>query len=470
VPRGMAMHQKSSEVNQLELPLENWGEAPSSNWSGEAGRAAPGKERSGATDLPEGLMERAVERANAVQALKRVRRNKGSPGIDGMTVQELEPYLREHWATIREQLVAGTYQPSVVKRQLIKKSGGGMRMLGIPTVLDRFIQQLLLGVLQPIFDPTFSEHSHGFRPGRRAHDAVCQAQRYIQAGRRWVVDVDLEKFFDRVNHEVLMGKLQNRIGDQRMLRIIRRYLGTGIMVEGVVMERHEGTPQGGPLSPLLANVLLDEVDQALERRGHTFVRYADDCNVYVQSKRAGERVLASLRSMYATLRLRINEEKSAVARAWTRKFLGYSFWVAAGKQVKRRVAPKALEEMKHRVRQITSRNGGRSLEQVAKELGSYLRGWKTYFKLADTPGVFSGLDGWIHRRLRMLQLKQWRRSAATLRALLARGLPDWLARKGAGHGGRWWWAAGLAAMHTALPGSYFEQLGVPRLGVVASTH
>jgi RNA-directed DNA polymerase len=463
VSRGKAMHQMSL----WELPLEGRGEAPRAERSGEAGRAAQGKERSGSHDL---LMERVVARENAEAALKRVRRNKGSPGIDGMTVEELEPYLREHWSVIREQLLAGSYRPSAVRRKQIPKSGGGVRELGIPTVLDRFVQQLFLQVLTPIFDPTFSEHSHGFRPGRRAHDAVRKAKRYIQEGRRWVVDVDLEKFFDRVNHDVLMGMLENRIGDRRMLRIIRRFLEAGIMADGVAVERHEGTPQGGPLSPLLANVLLDEVDKELERRGHCFVRYADDCNVYVRSKRAGERVLAALQSKYAKLRLRVNEEKSTVARVWDRKFLGYSFWVAEGKVVKLRVAPKALEEMKQRVRRITSRTGGRSMEQVTAELGAYLRGWKEYFKLSDTPRVFFDLDGWIHRRLRMLQLKQWKRGRTAFRELTALGLPEWLVRKGAGYGRRWWWAASLGAMHTALPGSYFERLGVPRLATQTSTH
>jgi RNA-directed DNA polymerase len=457
------MHQ----LSLWELPLEGRGEAPRAERSGEAGRAACGKERSGSHDL---LMERVVARGNAEEALKRVRRNKGSPGIDGMTVEELEPYLREHWQAIREHLLAGSYRPSAVRRKQIPKSGGGVRELGIPTVLDRFVQQLFLQVLTPIFDPTFSEHSHGFRPGRRAHDAVRKAQQYIQDGRRWVVDVDLEKFFDRVNHDVLMGKLENRIGDRRMLRIIRRYLEAGIMADGAVVERHEGTPQGGPLSPLLANVLLDEVDKELEKRGHAFVRYADDCNVYVRSKRAGGRVLAALRRKYAKLRLRVNEEKSTVARVWERKFLGYSFWVAKGKVVKLRVAPKALEEMKQRVRRITNRNGGRSMDQVTKELGMYLRGWKEYFKLADTPALFAGLDGWIHRRLRMLQLKQWKRGRTAFRELSALGLPEWLVRKGAGHGRRWWWAAALGAMNTALPGKYFERLGVPRLASQTSTH
>jgi RNA-directed DNA polymerase len=457
------MHQ----LSLWELPLEGRGEAPRAERSGEAGRAVQGKELSGSHDL---LMERVVARGNAEAALKRVRRNKGSPGIDGMTVEELEPYLRERWQTIREQLLAGSYQPSAVRRKQIPKSGGGVRELGIPTVLDRFVQQLFLQVLTPIFDPTFSEHSHGFRPGRRAHDAVRQAQRYIQEGRRWVVDVDLEKFFDRVNHDVLMGKLENRIGDRRMLRIIRRFLEAGIMADGVVVERHEGTPQGGPLSPLLANVLLDEVDKELERRGHCFVRYADDCNVYVRSKRAGERVLTALRSKYSKLRLRVNEEKSTVARVWDRKFLGYSFWVAKGKVVKLRVAPKALEELKQRVRRITRRNGGRSMDQVTKELGMYLRGWKEYFKLSDTPGIFLDLDKWIHRRLRAVQLKQWKRGRTVYRELSARGVPEWLAPRAARFARNWWRVAAHGAMHTALPGSYFERLGVPRLAAQTSTH
>lgn len=463
--RGKAVHQMSEQLDLLEcseLLPRGWGASPSAPQSGEAGRATNEDERSGAIHSP--LMERVVARENAIAALKRVRRNKGSPGIDGMTVDDLTPYLREHWPAIREQLVAGSYQPDAVRRKDIRKRGGGMRQLGIPTVRDRFVQQLLLQVLQPMFDPTFSEHSHGFRPGRRAHDAVREAQRYVQDGRHWVVDVDLEKFFDRVSHDVLMGKLHNRIDDPRMLVIIRRYLAAGMMADGVVMERHEGTPQGGPLSPLLANVLLDEVDKELERRGHQFVRYADDCNVYVGSQRAGEDVLAVLRQQYATLRLRINEDKSAVALAWDRKFLGYSFWPARDETIQCRVAAKALEELKHQVRVKTARSGGRSLEQVAKDLGAYLRGWKQYFKLAETPRLFRDLDGWIHRRLRALQLKQWRRGRTTFRELRARGLPDWMARKGGGHGRRWWWAAALAAIHTALPGAYFAGLGVPRLG------
>ncbi|HEX2094296.1 MAG TPA: group II intron reverse transcriptase/maturase [Longimicrobiaceae bacterium] len=447
---------------QMELALEDRGEAPNVRWSGEARSAVQGDERSGSGGLREGI-EQVVERGNLKAALARVRKNKGSPGIDGMGVDELLPFLRENWERMRAELLAGSYQPSAVRRQEIPKSGGGVRQLGIPTVLDRFIQQAILQVLQPLFDPTFSAHSYRFRPGRRAHDAVCQAQRYVQAGRRWVVDVDLEKFFDRVNHDVLMGRLEKRIGDTRLLRVIRRYLEAGVLAEGRVVERHEGTPQGGPLSPLLANVLLDEVDRALERSGHAFVRYADDCNMYVRSKRAGERVMEHLRGLYAKLRLRVNEDKSAVVRAWDRKFLGYSFWVAAGRQVKRRVAPKALEDFKQRIRQLTSRTGGRSLGKVVEELRAYVLGWKAYFHLADTPGVFRDLDQWIARRLRRVQLKQWKRAATAYREMRTRGVPEWLALKAARFARNWWRLAAHGALHTASPGRLFEQMGLSRL-------
>jgi len=447
---------------QFELPLGAPGEARGRERSGEACPAGPGSEHSGGA-VPEELMGAVVARSNLVRALRRVRQNQGSPGIDGMTVDELPTYLRAHWPGIREALLAGTYQPQAVRRHQIPKAGGGVRQLGIPTVLDRFIQQALLQVLQPLFDPTFSEHSHGFRPGRCAHDAVRAAQRYIQEGRRWVVDVDLAQFFDRVNHDVLMGKLAHRIGDRRLLRIIRRYLEAGIMVQGVVVERYEGTPQGGPLSPLLANVLLDEVDQALERRGHAFVRYADDCNVYVQSERAGRRVMDALRGLYAKLRLRINEDKSAVARVWGRQFLGFSFWTAPGKVINRRVAPKALQAMKERVRQLTARNGGRSIGRVVAELRRYLVGWRTYFRLADTPGVFADVDKWLHRRLRALHLKHWKRGTTVYRERRARGVSDPMAGMAARFSRNWWRVAGHRALHVALPTAYFDGLGVPRL-------
>ena len=457
---GKARHQMSNE--QFELPLENRGEAPMVQRSGEATPAASGNERSG-LDSPL-LMERVVEGGNLRRALKRVQQNEGSPGVDGLTVEDLPAYLREHWSTIRERLLMGRYQPSVVKRVEIPNPGGGVRMLGIPTVLDRFIQQAVLQVLQPAIDPTFSESSYGFRPGRRAHDAVCQAQRYVQRGRRWVVDVDLEKFFDRVNHDVLMGLVAKRIVDPRMLRLLRRYLEAGMLANGVVVERHDGTPQGGPLSPLLANVLLDVVDQQLDWRGHRFVRYADDCNVYVQSKRAAERVMEGLVVLYAKLKLTVNPTKSAVAPAWQRSFLGYNFWVAPGKIVKRRVSPVALTKMKERVREITSRSGGRSLTHVVALLRSYLVGWKAYFRLADTPGVFTGVDQWLHRRLRMLILKQHKRGTTLYRTLRARGLPKRLALAAAAHCRRWWAMATHGALKTAFPMQYFLSLGVPRLG------
>lgn len=407
-------------------------------------------------------MERVVERGNAQAALKRVRQNQGSPGVDGMTVDELPTYLVENWEGIRAQLLEGTYQPKPVREVEIPKSGGGIRKLGIPTALDRFIQQSILQVLQPMFDFTFSQHSYGFRPGRSAHQAVCEAQRYIQEGKRVVVDVDLEKFFDRVNHDVLMGRLEKRIGDKRMLGLIRRYLKAGIMANGVVMERYEGTPQGGPLSPLLANVLLDEVDKELEQRGLSFVRYADDLNVYVGSWKAGEDAMETLRRLYERLRLRINEAKSAVARPWDRKFLGYSFWVAQGRKVKRRVAPKALEAMKQRIRELTARSGGKSMKTVFAEVRGYLSGWKQYFRLADTPGVFSRLDEWLRHRLRMVQLRQWKRGRTTYREMKRLGANEDAAQRVASNSRRWWRNSSML-LNTALPTSYYDQMGVPRL-------
>ena len=446
-------------TRQLELPLGERGEAPQAERSGEASRAASGTACSG-TDH---LLEQVVERGNLQRALKRVRQNQGSPGGDGMTVDDLPGHLREHWPTITAQLLAGTYQPQPVKRQPIPKPGGGVRELGIPGGLERFIQQAILQGLQPRVDPTFSEHSYGFRPGRRAHDAVCAAQRFLQAGRRWVVDVDLAKFFDRVNHDVLLGRWAKRIADRRLLRLVRRYLEAGVLADGGVIERHEGTPQGAPLSPLLANVLLDEVDRELEKRGHTFARYADDCNVYVRSKRAGEDVLQTLRRLYGRLRLRINEAKSAVARPWDRTFLGYSFWVAPGRQVKRRVAPAALAAMKAHVRALTGRSRGCSIPTVVAELRGYLLGWTAYFRLADTPNVFAAFDQWLRRWLRMVYLKPWKRGTTAFRELRARGVPAVVAVAAATHARRWWRTAHHAALHVALPAAHFARLGVPRL-------
>jgi len=453
---GRAGLQESSE--QLELPYEDAGEAGGADGSGEALRARRGTERSGTGRL----MEEVVEKTNLKAALKRVRQNKGGPGIDGMTVGELPEHLRREWIRIREELLAGTYRPQPVKRQTIPKAGGGERELGIPTVLDRFIQQALLQVLQPRIDPTFSDHSYGFRPGRRAHEAIERAQGYVQGGRRVVVDVDLAKFFDRANHDIVMERVSRKIADKRVLGLIRRYLGAGVMVSGVVVERREGTPQGGPLSPLLANVLLDEVDKELEKRGHAFVRYADDLNVYVRTKAAGERVFEGLKKLFGRLRLEVNEDKSAVDLAWRRDFLGYSFWVAAGGRIKRRVAGKALGAMKQRVREITNRNGGRSLPTVTAELKAYLTGWKEYFRKAETPNVFADHDKWIRHRLRCLQLKQWKRGPTTYRALRALGAcPDTAARVAANTGR--WWANSALLLNSVLTNRYFDGLGVPRL-------
>lgn len=443
---------------QLELPFGDKGEAPMAKRSEEVCAAAKGNGRSGTS----GLMAKVLERRNLQLALKRVRKNKGSPGTDGMTVDELPDYLREHWPEIRERLLSGKYQPRPVKRQFIPKGNGQMRALGIPTVLDRFIQQAILQVLQPLFDPQFSQHSYGFRPGRSAHQAVKAAQRYVQEGRRVVVDVDVSKFFDRVNHDVLMGRLDKLIEDKEVLGLIRRYLEAGIMAGGVVVQRQEGTPQGGPLSPLLANVLLDEVDKELERRGHAFARYADDSNVYVRSRRTGERVMQLLKRLYAKLRLCINEDKSAVASAFNRQFLGYSLWVAPGKVVKHRVSRKALKVMKDRVRLLTQRVRGRSLSRIAQELRSYLVGWKRYFALAKTPGIFGKLDEWIRHRLRAIQLKQWKRGRTIYRELVARGMSSGVAAKVARNGRRWWRNSAMA-IHIALPNRYFDKLGVPRL-------
>ena len=443
---------------QMLLPLEGRGEAPRVERSVEALPAPTETESSGLR----GVMTAAVSRPNMFAALKRVRKNKGSPGVDGMTVDELPDWLREHWPRIREQLLSGAYVPQAVKRVLIPKAGGGERMLGIPTVLDRLIQQALLQILQPAIDPTFSTHSYGFRPGRRAHDAVCHAQKYVQAGRKWVVDVDLARFFDRVNHDVLMGRLAKRVADKRALQLIRRYLSAGILADGVVVERHQGTPQGGPLSPLLANVLLDEVDQALEARGHAFVRYADDCNVYVRSKRAGERVMGGLRRLFGRLRLEINESKSAVARVWKRQFLGFSFWTARGRVVKPRVSDKAMHRFKSQIRGMTRRICGQSLEVVVAQLRRYMLGWRGYFRLAATPRRFQELDKWIRHRLRAIQLKQWKRGRTAYKALRALGMKETIASLIAFYC-RNWWRTSARDLHRALPNRMFDEMGLPRL-------
>jgi RNA-directed DNA polymerase len=409
----------------------------------------------------EQLMEVVCERENCLQALKRVKSNKGSPGIDGMRVEELPGYLVEHWPVIREQLLNGTYKPQPVKRVEIPKPDGGVRKLGIPTVLDRMVQQAVMQVLQGRWDAEFSEHSYGFRPGLSAHQAVAKAQQYIAEGRGWVVDLDLEKFFDRVNHDKLMASIARRVADKRMLKLIRAFLTAGVMENGLVGSVEEGTPQGGPLSPLLSNLVLDELDRELERRNHCFVRYADDCNIYVRSQRAGERVKQSITGFITRrLKLKVNEEKSAVARPVERKFLGFSF-TANGR--KRRIAPKAILRFKRKARELTSRTRGISLEQMTKELAIYLRGWKGYFGFCQTPSVLEGLDQWLRRRLRAVIWKQWKRGTVRYRKLCARGIKRDLAAHAAGNPRGPWRVANSPAMNTAFPPTYFDSIGLPRL-------
>ncbi len=450
-----AMHQKSGKPERAE---RGQGEALPGIGRDEAGLAQHDPEGLGRTDL----LTQVVARANMVKAWKRVKANRGSAGADGLTIEATIEYLKTEWPRIREELQTGTYRPQPLRRVQIPKSGGGKRELGIPTVTDRLIQQALLQVLQPLIDPTFSKSSYGFRPGRRAQDAVLQAQRYVQEGYRIVVDVDLEQFFDRVNHDVLMDRLAKRIDDKAVLRLIRRYLEAGIMVHGVITERYEGTPQGGPLSPLLANVLLDEVDRELERRGHRFVRYADDCNAYVRSQKAGERLLKGMRKLYERLHLKVNESKTAVTRAYGRKFLGFHFWAGPGMEIKRAVAYKAIATFKKCIRQITRRSSGRSLTEVVEELRRYMLGWKAYFKLAQTPGIFQQLDEWLRHRLRALQLKHWRRGTTVYRELRKMGASELQAAKVAANARRWWHNSRLE-MNRLMPISHFDSIGVPRL-------
>jgi RNA-directed DNA polymerase len=413
-------------------------------------------------DTGPGLLSAVLARENMQQAWKRVRSNKGAAGVDGLGIDETAERLRTEWPLIREQLLDGTYRPQPVRRVTIPKPDGGERELGIPTVTDRLIQQALLQVLQPMLDPTFSQHSYGFRPGRSAHEAVLAAQAYVQSGRRVVVDVDLEKFFDRVNHDILIDRLRKRIADAGVIRLVRACLTSGVLMNGVVVARYEGTPQGGPLSPLLANVVLDGVDKELERRGHCFVRYADDANVYVRSHRAGERVMRLLRRLYGRLRLRVNEAKSTIASVFRRKFLGYSLWLAPGGKIKRRVASKAMATFKQRVRELTRRSCGYSLDKVVKRLRVYVLGWKAYFRLADTPGVWSELDQWIRHRVRAIQLKQWRSGTTTYRELRKRGASSDVAAQVAANTRRWWRNSGML-LNSVLNLRWADELGIPRL-------
>ena len=379
-----------------------------------------------------------------------------------MTVDELAGYLKEHWPAIREHQLRGTYKPQPVKRVEIPKPGGGIRKLGIPTVLDRFIQQAAMQVLQRRWDPMFSEHSYGFRPNRSAHQAVAQAQQYIAEGYRWVVDIDLERFFDRVNHDKLMGEVAKRITDKQVLKLIRAYLNAGAMENGLVSPMEEGTPQGGPLSPLLSNIVLDELDRELERRGHRFVRYADDCNIYVRSRRAGQRVMENITEfILKRLKLKVNSEKSAMGRPWERKFLGFSF--TSNREPRRRIAQAAVKRFKERVWELTRRTRGVSLEEMVKQLTVYLRGWQEYFGFCQTPSILQGFDEWVRHRLRATAWKQWKRGRTRFAELRKRGVGKNLAAQTAGSAHGPWRLANSPALNIALPNAYFSSLGLPTL-------
>jgi RNA-directed DNA polymerase len=407
-------------------------------------------------------MEEVCERENLKEALQRVKANKGSAGIDRMTVDGIADYLKQHWLAIRDQLLSGTYQPKPVRRVEIPKPDGGVRKLGIPTVLDRFIQQAVMQVLQKQWDSTFSDHSYGFRPGRSAHQAVAQAQRYIAEGHSWCVDLDLEKFFDRVNHDKLMGQIAKRVGDKRLLKLIRAFLNAGVMENGLVSPSVEGTPQGGPLSPLLSNLVLDELDRELERRGHRFVRYADDSNIYVRSQRAGQRVMKSVtRFITQELKLKVNETKSAVARPQERKFLGFSF--TASPEAKRVIAPQALDRFKQRIREITRRAKGVSMKTTIEELAPFMRGWRSYFGFCETPEVLVSLTRWVRLRIRAAMWRQWKTPRRRREALIELGVRSRLASNTAGSGLGPWYLAKAKALSVGLSNAYLRSLGLPSL-------
>src|ERR1700740_2811131 len=432
----------------------------------EAGREET--ESSGAMSGPESpastnrLMEEVCERENLKAALKQVKANQGGPGVDGMTVVGIKDYLKQHWPAVREQLLNGTYEPQPVRRVEIDKPDGGVRKLGIPTVLDRFIQQAVMQVLQRRWDRTFSDHSYGFRPGRSAHQAVAQAQQYIAEGRGWCVDLDLEKFFDRVSHDKLMGQIAKRVEDKRLLKLIRAFLNAGVMENGLVSPSVEGTPQGGPLSPLLSNLVLDELDRELERRGHRFVRFADDSNIYVRSERAGQRVMESVTQFITQkLKLKVNKAQSAVARPQERKFLGFSF--TAGPDIKRTIAPKSLERVKQRIRDITRGAKGVSVKATMEELARYMLGWRGYFDFCETPEVLIALTRWVRLRLRAALWRQWKTPRRRRAALIANGVSEWAARKTAGSGRGPWYLARSRALSTGLSNAYFKSLGLPSL-------
>jgi RNA-directed DNA polymerase len=451
------------QKRQVELSLSTGtrGEAPKTA-AQEAEASAARTDIESRAVLAGPSMEAIVERENLKKALAQVERNKGASGVDGMSVEVLAGYLKEHWPTIRDRLLEGTYKPQPVRRVEIPKASGGKRPLGIPTVLDRFIQQAVMQVLQADWDRTFSEASFGFRPGRSAHQAVARAQELIASGHGFVVDIDLEKFFDRVNHDILMGLIAKRVSDKRILKLIRGFLTAGVLADGLVGPTEEGTPQGGPLSPLLSNLMLDVLDKELEKRGHHFVRYADDCNIYVRSQKAGERVMAGIEKFLAKrLKLKINKAKSAVAKPSIRKFLGFSF--TNGPQPRRRIAPQAIARCKAKLRELTRRTSGQSLSQVVKELSRYLIGWRGYFGFCETPWPLRELDRWIRRRLRAIVWKQWRRGRTRYAELRRRGVGRDLAACTAGSPHGPWRLSNSPALTKALPSALLTSLGLPSL-------
>ncbi len=455
------------QKNQIELNLGTGAEGEARSAAARESEACAAKACLERPAVAGPSMEAVVERENLKQALAQVKRNKGAAGIDGMSVGALPAYLKEHWPTIRAQLLEGTYQPQPVRRVEIPKASGGVRLLGIPTVLDRLIQQAVMQVLQTDWDGTFSEASFGFRPKRSAHQAVERAQAYIASGYAVVVDIDLEKFFDRVNHDILMGLIAKRVADKRLLKLVRGFLTAGAMEGGLVSPTEEGTPQGGPLSPLLSNLMLDVLDKELEKRGHRFVRYADDCNIYVRSQKAGERVMAGIeRFLEKRLKLKVNKAKSAVAKPSVRKFLGFSF--TSGNEPRRRIAPQAIARFKARVRELTRRTCGRSLKQIVKELSVYLTGWRDYFGFCQTPSVLRKLDKWLRRRMRAIVWKQWKTGPARFAELRRCGVGRYLAATTAGSPHGPWRLAASPALHIAMPIGFFRPLGLRSLASPAT--
>jgi len=450
---------------------EGWVEMPGASLEGsgwkprEKGRGAANVTGRKAAHWPEaatGLMEKIVSRGNMMAAYSRVMRNKGAPGVDEMPVTALKGYLQEEWPRIKEELLAGTYHPQPVRKVEIPKPGGGTRMLGIPTVVDRLIQQAVHQVLSPLFDPGFSTSSHGFRPGRSAHQAVKAAQKYVESGLRWVVDIDLEKFFDRVHHDTLMSLVKRKVGDRLVLVLIDSYLKAGILEGGLTTARLEGTPQGGPLSPLLSNILLDELDKELERRGHSFSRYADDCNIYVATRTSGERVMASITGYLSErLKLTVNQGKSAVDRPWKRTFLSYS--MTRHRKPRLTVAKKAVAKLKANLKTIFRQGKGKNIQTTVEETTPKLRGWINYFRYSEVKGIFEELDGWLRRKLRRILWKQWKRPKTRAKKLMQRGLSEATAWESATNGRGPWWNAGAAHMNKAVPKSYFDKLGLVSL-------